>query len=170
MDIDKNHNQKKSIFKVVGLIVLGLGLYLVISGFISFFQLSNSFDSEPKIGLVFAGMPLLFIGLILTSLGFMGDVARYQAGEMAPVGKDVVNYMVDGTKESMTTVAKAIHDGMNSTHDASIKCPHCFTENETEAKFCKNCGKSLASDKVCRICHEKNESDAKYCDHCGNPL
>jgi hypothetical protein len=33
-------------------------------------------------------MPILFVGTAMCMFGFMGALARYQAGEVAPVGKD----------------------------------------------------------------------------------
>ena len=92
----------------------------------------------------FIGVPLLFLGSVFTILGFLGDVARYQAQEVAPVGKDVVNYMVDGTKDSIKTVARSIKEGLSDDYDdKKVICERCFTENDSDAKYCDNCGYKL---------------------------
>lgn len=59
----------------------------------------------------------------MTKLGFLGTVARYVAGETAPVAKDVVNYMGEktqpGVKSFTKAVAKGIKEGLSQSRRAA---------------------------------------------------
>jgi len=171
--IDHNHNQKKKLLKILGITILTIGLLLTVSGMFSFFQAFSdpgpSIDT-PKVGSMFIGMPLIFLGIVFTALGFMGEVARYQASEMAPVGKDVINYMVDGTKDSIETVARSIHNGISDNKNQVVFCTKCHHENNQESNFCQKCGDKLNTSKTCSMCQAKNDVDAKFCDNCGTRL
>ena len=57
-------------------------------------------------------MPLVFIGGVLCQFAFMGAVARFIAGETAPVAADTVNYVAEETKGAVETVAKAAAKGV----------------------------------------------------------
>lgn len=168
--IDKNHAKKKRIFKVLGLTILLVGIIFTVLGFINFMSAFGTFGEPPKIGYMFIGLPLIFVGSVLTSMGFMGDVMRYQAGEVAPVGKDVINYMVDETQDSIKKVSKAIHEGMSSYVADVVICKKCKEENDGDSKFCNNCGEPLVKTCVCQKCKEVNDFDAKYCNNCGEIL
>ena len=62
--------------------------------------------------LAFVGMPLMFVGTVLCQFGFFGAVARFIAGESAPVAVDTVNYMAEETKGAVATVARAAAKGV----------------------------------------------------------
>jgi class 3 adenylate cyclase/tetratricopeptide (TPR) repeat protein len=49
-----------------------------------------------------------------------------------------------------------------------MKCPNCGTQNREDAKFCSNCGTSLAA--KCHNCSFKLAPDAKFCPNCGHPV
>jgi hypothetical protein len=92
-------------------------------------------------------MSLLFVGVAMCSFAFQGAILRYQAGEVAPVAKDTFNYMAEGTREGVKTVATAIGEGiaagMSNSRKADNHCPMCGHSNDADAKFCKNCGAAL---------------------------
>ncbi len=47
-------------------------------------------------------------------------------------------------------------------------CPSCSTANAADARFCANCGTSLARPKVaCPTCGTENPVGTKYCSNCG---
>ena len=94
---------------------------------------------------LFVVMPITFVGLVLTGYGFMGSVARYWAGEMTPVAKDSFNYMADGTKEGVQTIASAVGKGLGlaSAQSPGVRCQKCNKENDAHAKFCEECGTPL---------------------------
>lgn len=181
MKIDKNHRSKKIVFRIVGICSLVIGIILIAFFIGSFFDQrgqmgDNIFPisrfNEPRIDLAFIGMPLIFIGFLFTSLGFAGDVLRYQAEEVAPVSKDVINYMVDGTKDSIKTVVRSIKEGLSNddTSNQKVICVRCQTENDSDAKYCDNCGNELEHDKICPKCKAINDYKASYCDNCGTRL
>ena len=60
----------------------------------------------------FVGLPLMFVGGVMCQFAFLGAVARFMAGETAPVAADTVNYMAEETKGAVETVAKAAAKGV----------------------------------------------------------
>ncbi len=46
-----------------------------------------------------------------------------------------------------------------------MQCPDCHTENESQRRFCAECGASLKF--VCLECEYVNRADAKFCGGCG---
>jgi len=174
-EIDPSHQQKRSLLRVVGPLVLATGLIFLIVALVDFFRAMGSFGGPPKLfWCAFVGMPLLWLGFALSSAGFAGSVQRYMAGETAPVAKDTVNYLADGTKESVKTLAAAVGEGLAAgggrAKDVLVRCHKCNQPNEADAKFCKGCGAILAKTKPCPACNELNDPDARFCDACGKPL
>ena len=56
-----------------------------------------------------------------------------------------------------------------------MKCPKCGTENAAEARFCENCGATLAAQSegvalFCSNCGRKNPAGARFCEDCGNAI
>jgi hypothetical protein len=165
--INPGHTQVRGVLRRVGPIVLGVGVIFMIVGLGSFFASFGSFESPRYFWCCFAGMPLIMVGVVMCQFGFMGAITRYQAGEIAPVGKDTFNYMADGTKGGVKTVASAIGAGLNEGMSGEvISCPKCGHANDDEAKFCDECGTAMS--KSCSSCGEVNDGDAKFCNACGN--
>jgi len=50
----------------------------------------------------------------------------------------------------------------------SRRCSNCYTENRTEARFCKRCGLWLLP--ACPFCNATLPEAALFCDHCGRQL
>jgi class 3 adenylate cyclase/tetratricopeptide (TPR) repeat protein len=48
-----------------------------------------------------------------------------------------------------------------------MKCPRCQVENRPQAKFCEECGASLA--RTCGNCGSSVSATAKFCAECGQP-
>ena len=95
-----------------GLVILALGGLLTVIGFGSFFASFGSCGSPHFFWCAFIGMPLLFVGGVMTMFGFLGAFQRYVAGESAPVAKDVVNYMGENIQPGVTSIAKAVTEGI----------------------------------------------------------
>jgi hypothetical protein len=129
-------------------------------------------ESDPSVPsnfwMAFIGLPLLVIGASMTRYGYMGAMARYVADEVAPVAADTVNYVVDETEDSITTVAKAIGEGIRGGDAEEVRCASCGTENAPDARFCKSCAAPLR--KHCESCGKDNDPDATYCNGCGQAL
>ena len=173
--IDPGHGGKRTALRVIGLLLLVCGVSLIAIGFASVFGSFGSFEPPKYSWCLFLGMPVAFVGLVLTLHGFMGAVARYQADEVAPVGIDTFNYMADGTKDGVRTVAAAIGEGLSSGAQGaataeSVRCLQCNAVNARDAQFCDQCGFALRKTKPCPSCGEQNDPDARFCDKCGQEI
>ncbi len=172
--IDPNHKDVRTVLRLVGPLVVGLGLIFAAIGIGSFFMSFGSFEPPRYFWCAFIGLPLIGVGSTICKFAFMGAVTRYTANEIAPVGKDVVNYMADGTKDAVRDIAGAIGEGFSPSNDNHevhvIRCHKCNENNEASANFCKSCGTSLSKSVTCSSCHELNDPDARFCDNCGQEM
>jgi RNA polymerase subunit RPABC4/transcription elongation factor Spt4 len=172
--IDPQHNEKRGILRVIGPLMVVIGLIFLVVGMVSFFASFGGHGSPRLFWCCFVGLPLIWLGSVLSGVGFLGAAARYMAGESAPVAKDTFNYMADGTKEGVKTVATAVSEGLASGggigKPVQLRCHKCNQLNDADSKFCKECGTSLLKSKACPACNELNDPDAKFCDNCGRAL
>lgn len=112
------HTAVRSFLRVAGPILALIGLGFIGLGTISFFSAFGSFEPPKLFWCAFVGIPLLFSGIVLCKFGYFGAVARYMAAEIAPVGKDTVNYMAEGTKDAVKTVARAVAEGVHEARSS----------------------------------------------------
>jgi hypothetical protein len=98
--------------RIAGPIIFLVGLICTIIAFASLLLSAGSFDGPHYFWLGFIGLPLMFVGGVLCQFGFLGAVARFVAGESAPVAADTVNYMAEETKGAVETVAKTAAKGV----------------------------------------------------------
>ncbi len=169
--IDPRHNEVRSALRVLGPAIAGIGLLLTIIGLISFFAAFGGGGPPRFFWCAFIGLPLLGAGLGISQFGYLGAISRYLAGEGTPVAKDMTNYMVEGTRDSIRDVATALGEGFaaaKSTH--ATRCQKCGATNDADARFCRACGSPVTTSKHCAKCGEENDSDARFCDHCGTPI
>jgi len=179
--LNPGHSGPRSFFRVFGPLLLLTAAIFFIVGLVDFLGMfakaldpGNS-NMPTKLWCFFVAAPVGFVGMGMTYLGYMGAAARYVSAEVVPVGKDVVNYMVDGTKGSMKTVATALGAGIKEglsgvdlgSAEPGVRCNKCNAVNDVDAKFCDSCGESVSKEKVCQSCNELNDNDAKFCDNCG---
>ena len=183
-ELDSSHGETRGVLRVLGPAVAVVGLILTIVGFASFFSAFGSGGPPSQFWCAFVGLPLLGVGLGICKFAFLGAVSRYVAGEVAPVGKDVVNYMAQGTKGAVRDLAAAVgeglrggsppgevrHAGVLSGEVRMVRCHKCNVDNEAPANFCKACGASLEKTRPCEGCGELNDPDARFCDNCGKPI
>jgi hypothetical protein len=138
----------RSFLRVLGPVILVAGLICTIGGMVSVFSSFGSFEPPRYFWLCFIGLPLMFVGGVMSQFGFMGAVARYVAGEGAPVAADTINYVADETKGSVETVARAaakgIVAGIEEGRATASFCPHCGNGVKADFKFCPKCGKPTA--------------------------
>lgn len=153
--------KKRKLFRKLGVIFLISGIIMMAIGMGSFFISFGSFESPKYFFLTFVSMPFIFVGAVFLSLGYMKSYASYTSNELRPIAKDNINYIVDGTKESIGSL-------ISETKSEKIKCSNCGEYNDKDAKFCDNCGKTLI--KICRYCHEDNDGNAKFCKNCGKDI
>lgn len=169
--INPKHQEIRQVLRIAGPLAAAVGLLLIAIGAGSFFMAFGGGGPPRFFWCAFLGMPILFIGTAMCMFGFLGAVARYQAGEVAPVGKDTFNYLAEGTKGGVQTMATAVGaglaQGMAGTGQA-VPCPQCGHLGDADAKFCDECGTSLA--KACPSCGQVNDRDARFCANCGSGL
>lgn len=53
---------------------------------------------------------------------------------------------------------------------SAMSCPDCGAEFKADQKFCAKCGAALPADKSCSACGCANPAHATMCSHCGAPL
>jgi Double zinc ribbon len=174
-ELDPNHQAKRSLLRMLAVVVVAAGGVFTVIGFASFFFAFSTHEFPKFFWCAFVGLPLLGFGMSLVRAAYVGAAARYLAGEIAPVGKDTFNYMADGTKQSVKTIATAVGEGLaagaaGASKSAPVHCSKCNQANDPAAQFCKSCGAPLAKTKPCPACHELNDADARFCDHCGHAL
>ena len=145
--------------RIIGLILTPIGGICLLIGFLDFF----SRDMPTMFWMFFLGIFILFPGTVCLQYGYMGKLARYKAGEVAPVAKDTTNYLLDGTREEL---AKTINATRGLSH--TIKCPKCSEENSKDSVFCNHCGHKLSI--LCRTCGMQNDADSKFCKKCGGGI
>jgi hypothetical protein len=158
----KDNPRLRKKLKVGGFICLISGLLCMLIAFIDFFGSIGSFDPPSLFWLFFIGMPLTFVGSVLLSYSYMGQVARYTSSQVAPVVKDTTNYLIDGTKDEIVDLVQGIRG-----QQGKCKCPFCGDENDADAIYCDYCGKKLK--KTC-TCGEVNAADSRFCKRCGRQL
>jgi hypothetical protein len=169
--ISPNQNEVRNVLRAVGPTIAVAGLVFTAIGIGSFFSSFGSFQPPRYFWCAFIGLPLLGLGIAISKFAFLGAVARYFAGEVAPVGKDTTNYMMAGTKNSIRDVATAIGEGLRTAgNPLSTSCQKCGAEIDTSANFCDNCGAPQQKSKRCSKCDELNDADARFCENCGSPV
>lgn len=159
--LQENPELRKKL-RIIGFVLVIVGGICDAIAIIDFFSAFGSFNRPTLFWLFFIGMPLLFAGGVCLSYGYMGSVARYTSSEIAPVAKDTINYMVEGTKDSFAGMVQEFRG------EKVIICTKCHKKNLHNDKYCDNCGNRL--NKECLSCHSLNNSDASFCNNCGHKL
>ncbi len=170
----RQHQQTRTVLRLVGPLVLLTGIILLVVGVASFFSSADAMNPGfPEIGrvpitlpsgevigttapepepanhvwLMFVGIPLIGVGGVMCKFAYMGAVTRYVASELVPVGTDVIHDMADGTKDAVRDLAAAVKSGLREDDP-----------------------RSGGSNRLCPSCGEANDADAKFCDACGEAL
>jgi len=146
----REQNTIRTLLRIGGPILLGIGLVLAIAGFVSFFSaFGNPSGGMPtNFWMAFIGLPLVALGGNMVRAGYLGPASRYVAGEVTPTIRDTLGALGVGEQR--------------------IVCASCGTENDANAAFCDSCGKPLS--RTCASCGAANDADARFCDSCGRPL
>lgn len=107
------HNGVRKVLRLGGPIILLLGGLFTLVGLASFFIAMFTHSGPPVLFVcAFVGLPLMFIGTVMCLFGFIGSFARYLAAEQAPVAKDTINYLAEGTQDAVRTMARAAAQGV----------------------------------------------------------
>ena len=131
----RGQSTARSVFRVVGFVLLAVALYFIVTALREFFTLQD-FEEPTKFWMLFVGLPLLAVGAWCLQAGFMGVAARYAAGEGAPVLKDSAAYLTDG--EGILGVGRTVDD------EPSKFCSSCGNPAGVAARFCESCGHAFA--------------------------
>lgn len=168
--IDPHHQTSRDALRVAGPILVGIGLLFLIVGIGSFFASFGGFQPPRYFWCAFVGMPIFAAGIACCRLGYLGRMSRYVAGEVVPVQKDTFNYLAEGMRPGVQTLAGAIRDGLAADESSALSCPKCQATNEADANFCSHCGAELPRERSCPACSAANAANARFCDQCGKAL
>lgn len=155
------HRNLKRILRVGGGVALAAGLAFVIVGFADFFRSTSNFGQPKLFWCFFAGIPLVFVGASLTAFGFHREIGRYVKNESVPIINEAATELAPAVKE----IAKAVKEASSDTREARCSCG---ASNDSDANYCKTCGKPLT--KTCPYCGEIVKSDNVFCGKCGKKL
>lgn len=156
----KQNPKLRKKLRTLGKILTTIGGIFIVVGTIDFFT-ADLFEGPKLFWMSFLGIIILFPGLVCLSYGYMGSVARYTASEVAPVKKDTINYMLDGTKDEIARTIKTVRGNV-------LTCTNCGEDLDIDSSFCNHCGYKIK--KECNNCNTVNDSDSKYCKTCGKEL
>jgi hypothetical protein len=78
--VDPRHSGTRAVLQVLGPALTLLGLVLIIIAMVSFFSSFGTFGAHRYFWCFFAGIPLLFVGLVMSQYGYFGSIFRYIAG------------------------------------------------------------------------------------------
>ena len=106
------HQATRTLLRVAGPAIAFVALVFITIGAIDFFSSFGGFGPPKRFWCFFVGLPLLFVGMVVSMFGYMGAVARYAAAEQVPVATDAVNELADGTRDAVKTVARAVAEGV----------------------------------------------------------
>ncbi len=166
---DERHAKARVVLRWVGPVLLALGVVLTAIGFYTVIA-GDPFGEPLRAALPFVGMPLMFVGGVMSMYGYMGALARYHAGEITPVAGQAFNRFAEDTRPSLRAMAGAVSEGMRShpgTRDETRNCPSCGRGNNSDANFCDQCGAAMPAARTCPGCGRNNDPQARYCDGCG---
>lgn len=128
------------VFKIIGFIGIAVGIFGFILSMVGF----GDFESNNFMIGGFLACFGIFVGALGLSVGFRPDIARMSAKTVKYIQqenkedlKDIVNTSAEISSDAITTVTKAVKDGLNDT----VYCKHCGSKIDADSKFCKSCGK-----------------------------
>jgi hypothetical protein len=129
------HNATRARLRVLGGIVLAIGVTLTAIGLISFFAAFGTFRPPTYFWCAFIGLPVTVAGGVLLQFGFMGAVQRYAANETVPVASDAARHVLGGSKELLQDIVHPAGDAEGRLEKlARLKADGLITQAEFDAK------------------------------------
>ena len=101
---------------------------------------------------IFLGVAIL--GIIFLIVGYI---------KRSNISKSNANQELLNTIVAMNQNATA-----HPVDEEVIICSTCGAKNNSNARFCYECGNKILKELVCSSCGEKNKPNAKFCNFCGN--
>lgn len=119
-----------------------------------------------------------------TSMGVIGDVGRYAQFQAADAMRDAAQNPGGGASTGAglgagfaigNAMAGAMTNAMNQSQKQSeattkASCPKCGAANETNAKFCIECGEKMNAASKCAKCGTDMPAGSKFCNECGTKV
>lgn len=158
--MNNKHFKNKKTLKIIGFSCLILGIILTLIGGIEFFINFGSMSGPKLFFLDFIGIPLIALGSTALGFGYRKEVTNYIKNESVPVAKDLYQDLKPEINDLTNTI--------KGKKDSEIICPKCGSTNNSNSKFCDQCGATLT--RTCPICNSIIESDSKFCPHCGSKV
>lgn len=162
-------------FRVAGPSVVAIGFGFFLLGIIgAFVGVGGSFLST--LGLM--GMPILFVGLVVTGLTYTGPGAKRYKAEVAGTEIESDSFADDWDSriveyDDPSPAASTTPDEDEATAKLKrnmIKCPRCGEQTRRASLFCDACGAWTKRTKACPTCHTKNYADQRFCEKCNRHL
>lgn len=115
--INPDAGEQRTSLRATGLLLTTVGGIFTIVGVADFFRsfasTASGVGSMPtKFWCAFVGLPLLGIGIAILKAGYLGTMTRYVAGETAPVARDAMGAVLDGSSDTIEGVSRSIARGM----------------------------------------------------------
>jgi hypothetical protein len=121
--------------QILGPMLIIVGITLVVIAVRDMPNLSAD-GGMGKFGLAFIGIPVLFVGAVISQIGFM-----------KPMSELVVTETADAASHGAHNIAKAAMRGVNEAgglnSNIKIRCRACGELDDEHAKFCSGCGQTM---------------------------
>lgn len=149
-----DQTRKRLVFRVLGVLSMLTALVLIglaAADFYASFTADDPFvdDGPDRFWMFFLALPFFAAGGFMLQLGFGGALARYGAGESAPVLKDTARYLSDGRG--------VLGVGVSPEHARAGQAEQTAQRAAAAGPYCRRCG-------------TRNDADARFCDACGSDL
>ena len=160
-DSDVNIRSKKKM-KIIGIILLLIGISLIIAGIFFGITSLNSMGTKnfmlfggATAGSIFGGCVCIMIALLLLIRAYQREIIRYGYEETGMALGTASKTAVDGYGRIIGQGSEALASGIKSVGGIKLNVD---TNKEQIIKI------------KCRACGTLNDEDAKYCDECGQPI
>ena len=110
--------------KIIGPFIVFLGLSGITFALFEFLTLEG-FEQPKYFWLFFVSMPFVFIGFILTGVGYRKNIQK--------LNEDIL-------RDQMRAAGQGLKEGLS---DSIQYCSDCGHSSARTSKFCSECGKSL---------------------------
>ena len=137
-----DYTDAKKIMRIVGIILLVVGIIFAAYGFTFFGKHGDSFEESSSYGntwFIFTGIGMfsVFVGIVLLKFSLIRPISKYIATEASPAITTASHAIGKGLKESGAMGSSAPKEVIR------IKCPHCGYLESEDAEFCSKCSKKI---------------------------
>ncbi|SKA87931.1 hypothetical protein SAMN05443428_10881 [Caloramator quimbayensis] len=143
-------SKERKITYYIGLGFIIIGVILFMSSFFIGFEPSFSFGPPTFFKNAVIGMIFIMIGAVLTSIGARGAAGSGILLDPEKAREDLKPFnkakggMINDTLENIDVIKDIEKVAIKNNKEViKIKCKYCGTLNDENAKFCKECGKSI---------------------------